>query len=316
MKNRAVFLDRDNTLIEDPGYISDPGQVRLMHGVTDALRQLGKMDYKLIVITNQSGIARGYFDEVKLKDIHNKLEQLLWVEDVSLDGIYYCPYHPEGVIGKYRMESELRKPNPGMLLKAAQDKDIDLSQSWMIGDSERDIQAGQAAGCKTIFIEPSVAYAKIKYEKVKADYSVNNLKEAVNIIKSRERKIAVSASNKDNVTATSQESEPVVKNESNYMTIDKDEEKMQVDKVQNDNDDRNYLREIHQILAAQQRQNMFSEFSSLNLIAGIIQMIVVFLALVAIWLVMKKSGTAYLYLQFAILGQLITLTLFMMQGRK
>ncbi|MHC4071411.1 MAG: D-glycero-alpha-D-manno-heptose-1,7-bisphosphate 7-phosphatase, partial [Planctomycetota bacterium] len=134
MPDKAIFLDRDNTLVEDPGYISDPDQVKLLDGVAEALVELKALGYKLIVVTNQSAVARGIITEEVLAEIHERLRQLLIEKNAFLDGIYYCPYHPEGVVAKYRKKSEYRKPNPGMLLEAADDMDIDLGQSWCIGN--------------------------------------------------------------------------------------------------------------------------------------------------------------------------------------
>ena len=132
--HKAIFLDRDNTLIEDPGYINHPDQVRLLDGVPEALLGFSRLNYKLILVTNQSGVARGILTEATLKEIHQRLQRLLGENGVSLDRIYYCPYHLEGAIEKYRKASEDRKPNPGMLLKAARDINIDLIRSWRWGE--------------------------------------------------------------------------------------------------------------------------------------------------------------------------------------
>ena len=150
MSNKAIFLDRDDTLIEDPGYLNHPEQVKLLEGVAEALIELRAMGYMLIVVSNQSAVARGVVSEKILGEIHNRLRQLLTERGAYLDQIYYCPYHPDGVIPKYRKESDWRKPNPGMLLAAADEMDIDLSQSGSIGDSSRDVEAWLRAGCKTI----------------------------------------------------------------------------------------------------------------------------------------------------------------------
>jgi D-glycero-D-manno-heptose 1,7-bisphosphate phosphatase len=116
MSNKAIFLDRDGTLIEDPGYLNHPEQVTLLEGVAEALIELRAMGYMIIVTTNQSAVARGIVSEKVLGEIHNRLRQLLTERGAYLDQIYYCPYHPDGVIPKYRKESDWRKPNPGMLL--------------------------------------------------------------------------------------------------------------------------------------------------------------------------------------------------------
>lgn len=151
--HRAVFLDRDNTLVDDSeGYLSDPRKVRLLPGVADALRRLADAGYLLIVVTNQSGIARGYYTIKAYEQVNEELARQLASHGVKLDAIYYCPYHRDGTVEPYIGDSEERKPNPGMLLRAARDLDIDLQASWMIGDTLSDMQAGRRAGCHTVFV--------------------------------------------------------------------------------------------------------------------------------------------------------------------
>lgn len=150
----AVFLDRDRTLIEDPGYISHPDQVRLLGGAAEAVSGLREAGFAVVVVTNQSGVARGLISEDGLKAIHLRMRDLLRAEGADLDGVYYCPYldGPEAVREQYRLASDLRKPRPGMLLLAADELGLDLGSSWAVGDSLRDVQAGRAAGCRTILI--------------------------------------------------------------------------------------------------------------------------------------------------------------------
>jgi len=187
MSNKAIFLDRDETLIEDPGYINNPDQVKLLDGVAEALIELKALGYKLVVVTNQSAVARGIVTEKVLGEIHDRLRQLLSRRNAFLDGIYYCPYHPDGVVPKYRKESDCRKPNPGMLRQAAAEMDIDLSQSWCVGNSLRDVEAGRRAGCRTILIDtPShqrSSSSSMFRAGVAPDHRAVNIKEAVNIIK-------------------------------------------------------------------------------------------------------------------------------------
>jgi D,D-heptose 1,7-bisphosphate phosphatase len=189
MPHKAIFLDCDGTLIEDHGYINHPDQVMLLAGVTDALVELRAMGYKLVVVSNQSGVARGIVTEKALAQIHSRLKKLLAEKNVSLDRIYYCPYHPDGVVEKYRKESDDRKPAPGMLLTAAKKMRIDLNQSWMIGDSDCDIEAGSQAGCRTILINYS-AHRRLEPPASNPDYRAVNMKEAVNIIKQHHRSTA------------------------------------------------------------------------------------------------------------------------------
>ena len=188
MSNKAIFLDRDDTLIEDPGYINNPDQVKLLPGVPRALAELKTMGYKLVLVTNQSAVARGIVTEKTLRNIHDRLEQLLAGNNACLDAIYYCPYHPDGVIPKYRKESDCRKPNPGMLLTAADEMDIDLSQSWMIGNGAHDVEAGLRAGCKTILIDPPSRQHQSLPGDPTPHYRAVNITEAVNIIKKYHRR--------------------------------------------------------------------------------------------------------------------------------
>lgn len=184
MSNKAVFVDRDNTLIEDPGYISEPSLVRLLPGVELAIKSLSQQGFKVVMVTNQSGIARGLLTEEALGQIHHELRRQLGDHGANLDGIYYCPFHPEGTVEKYTCDSELRKPKPGMLLAAAKDLDIDLSASWMVGDSPRDIEAGQRAGCRTIRVRThhDPASGENSDEDSQADYVVRNLVDAAKVI--------------------------------------------------------------------------------------------------------------------------------------
>lgn len=152
MPGRCVFLDRDNTLIADPGYISRPEQVRLLPGVGQAMRELGARGYRLVLVTNQSGIARGLLTVSDLERIHAELRRQLTEQGASLDAIYYCPYHPEGTVEPYMRKSIDCKPSPGMMVQAAMDLDLDLAASWMVGDSGRDIEAGRRGGCLTILL--------------------------------------------------------------------------------------------------------------------------------------------------------------------
>lgn len=151
----AVFVDRDHTLIEDPGYIHDPAQVRLLDGVPEAVARLRSAGYPVVVLTNQSGVARGLITEDQLAAIHQRLQDLLQAQGTGVDAIYYCPFldGPEAVRASYRRASELRKPQPGMFHLAASEMNLDLARSWMIGDSQRDVEAGRAACCKTILLD-------------------------------------------------------------------------------------------------------------------------------------------------------------------
>ena len=155
-KQKAVFLDRDGTINKYVGFLRDIGDFELLSGVAEAVKLINASGYLAIVVTNQPVIARGEVTVPQLQEIHNKMETLLGAEGAYLDAIYYCPHHPhkgyEGEVPELKIDCDCRKPKPGMLLKAAEEFNIDLSQSWMIGDGENDIKAGKAAGCKTALI--------------------------------------------------------------------------------------------------------------------------------------------------------------------
>lgn len=153
---RAVFLDRDNTLIHDPGYLKDPAQVRLLDGAAEATARLRRAGYAIVVVTNQSGVARGLMAESDVAAVNARMKELLVSGGGGLDGVYVCPYldGPDAIREEYRRDSELRKPRPGMLELAARELGLDLARSWMVGDSSRDIEAGRATGCQTVFVGP------------------------------------------------------------------------------------------------------------------------------------------------------------------
>ena len=155
-KQKAVFLDRDGTINKYVGFLRDIEQFELIPGVAEAIKKINASGYLAIVVTNQPVIARGELTREELREIHNKMETLLGSEGAYLDAIYYCPHHPhkgyEGEIPELKIDCDCRKPKPGMLLKAAEDFNIDLVDSWMIGDGANDIKAGKAAGCKTALI--------------------------------------------------------------------------------------------------------------------------------------------------------------------
>ena len=150
--NRAVFLDRDGTIVKDLVYSADPALLEPLPGVFVALKKLREAGYRLIVITNQSGIARGIFTEAALNQLHEIMLKLFRKNGVEIDGVYYCPHYPTGKVERYMRVCDCRKPAPGMILKAAAEHDIDLARSWMVGDRAADIGAGRAAGCRTIAV--------------------------------------------------------------------------------------------------------------------------------------------------------------------
>lgn len=155
-KQKAIFLDRDGTINKYVGFLTKPEDFELVPGTAEAIRMINNSGYLTIVVSNQPVIARGDCSFEELQIIHNKMETLLGNEGAFVDAIYYCPHHPdkgfEGERPDYKFECSCRKPMPGLLLQAAKDWNIDLSQSYMIGDSERDVKAGEAAKCKKSLI--------------------------------------------------------------------------------------------------------------------------------------------------------------------
>ena len=152
MTRPAVFLDRDGTLNVDVDYLRCPEQLELLPGTEQALADLSQAGFALVVVTNQSGIARGYLGEDTLEEIHASLERKLSLAGVQLSGIEYCPHLPESEHPAFGRTCSCRKPSPGMLLRAAERLNLDLGRSWMIGDSERDLEAGRAAGVRPILV--------------------------------------------------------------------------------------------------------------------------------------------------------------------
>ena len=156
-RQKAIFLDRDGTINKLVGFLTDIDDFKLNKGVADAIKKINQSDYLCIVVTNQPVIARGEVTFDQLKMIHNKMETLLGNDGAYIDGLYFCPHHPdsgfEGEVKELKIICDCRKPKPGMLLKAAKDFNIDLSESYMIGDRDNDVAAGSAAGCKCIKID-------------------------------------------------------------------------------------------------------------------------------------------------------------------
>ena len=374
MSEKAIFLDRDDTLIEDPGYINDPAQVKLLDGVPEALIQFNALGYKLIVVTNQSAVAHGIVTEKVLGEIHDRLKRLLADKNAFLDGIYYCPYHPEGVIPKYCKESNRRKPSPGMLLKAADEMDIDLSQSWCVGNSSRDIEAGLQAGCKTILIDMPPAHQKqsgpsLSPAGVNPDYKAVNIKEAVNIVKKYLRSPAEQQKQAQPVPTSQNEPAPQAAEEVSEIAepeqtapelrepeiqhteppkqpsepprhplelpkhpleppkqmlephLQPPEPQMQPPAKPQISADKNeeLLSSILLQLKSLQRAEMFGEFSVMRLMAGILQIVVLFCLLVTVWFLMspeRQDNSVFIALGFAVVFQLMTLTFYIMQEKK
>ena len=148
--NKAVFFDRDGVINEDYGYVGSIEQFEFIDGVFSALNELKKQGFLLILVTNQSGIARGMYTESDFCRVTSYMQQVLRLHGCGFNGVYYCPHHPEAQIPAYRVDCDCRKPKAGLFFQAEKDFNIDLTQSIVIGDSERDTKAGEVAGCKTL----------------------------------------------------------------------------------------------------------------------------------------------------------------------
>lgn len=151
--NPAVFLDKDGTLVENVPYNVDPGQMRLTPGAGEGLAALHRAGYRLIVISNQSGVARGYFPEEALEGVAERLGELFAETGVPLAGFHYCPHHPGGSVARYAVSCDCRKPAPGLILAAASEHNVDAGKSWFVGDLLDDVEAGRRAGCRTVLID-------------------------------------------------------------------------------------------------------------------------------------------------------------------
>jgi D-glycero-D-manno-heptose 1,7-bisphosphate phosphatase len=178
--NKAVFLDRDGVIIQEPPhYVHKPDQVKLIHGSIGAIKLLNENNFKVIVISNQAGVAYGYYLEKDVLLFNQLMKKELELYSAKIDAIYYCPHHPEAKIEKYRIDCNCRKPKPGMLKRSEIDLNIDLKLSFMVGDKKSDIDAGKIAGCKTILVLTGHGIEESKQNNIKYDFVANDIYSAV-----------------------------------------------------------------------------------------------------------------------------------------
>lgn len=328
MADAAVFFDRDGTLIEDPGYLNHPDQVRLLDGAAEALKELEQLGYKIVVVSNQSAVARGIVSEEMLARIHERLKELLALKGAALDGIYYCPYHPDGVIPDYTKDSDWRKPRPGMLRAAAAEMDLDLTRSWMVGDQPSDVGAGRAAGCRTILIRSGPATHDAKADS--PDHIAVNIREAAAMIRKSHRTAPSEPtvtipltgadadtdadSEPDEYTVTPVEAEQIAAGsfKADAATLADEPETSAGEVAQ-------LLADILEQLKRMQKSEMYSEFSVMRLLAGIVQVFVPFCLLLALWLFMSPDrdyNSIFVALGFGAVLQTMALTFYIMQGRR
>ena len=188
---RAVFLDRDGTVAEEVGYVNHVSRVRLLPGSAAALKRIREAGFLSVVVTNQAGVARDYFEEAIVHQANQRLRDLLAAEGASLDAIYYCPHHPREGTPPYRQDCDCRKPRPGMLLGAAGELGIDLTRSYMVGDGVVDVAAGRAAGVTSILVLTGYGRGHLEHRRhrwtVEPDHIAEDLGGAVDWILAREK---------------------------------------------------------------------------------------------------------------------------------
>ena len=179
---RAVFLDRDGTLIEEVGYLDRFEQIRLFPYSVDAVRMLNRAGFAVVVATNQSGVARGFFDEAFVGAVHERLGRTFAGGGASIEGFYHCPHHPDGPVPAYQKVCDCRKPRSGLLRRAASDLDLDLARSFVVGDRANDIEAGRAVGAAGVLVLTGYGTSVEADARGAARAVTNNLIEAVSWI--------------------------------------------------------------------------------------------------------------------------------------
>jgi D-glycero-D-manno-heptose 1,7-bisphosphate phosphatase len=175
---KAVFLDRDGTINKEVNYLNHPDQVKLISGSAEGIKLLNENGFTVVVITNQSGVARGIIEEESLPLIKDRLCSLLEEKGAIVDGYYYCPHYPDGKIEKYAFKCDCRKPEPGMLRKAAEDFDIDLKGSYVVGDKACDIKLGKNVGAVSIMVKTGYGEYEAENLELSPDYTADNLFDA------------------------------------------------------------------------------------------------------------------------------------------
>ena len=193
MKATAAFLDRDGTLNEEAGYINHVDRLKLIEGAPEAVALLRRHGLKAIVVSNQAGVARGYFPEALLPRLHERLRTLLRERGADLDAIYYCPHHPDVGEPPYRQNCECRKPKLGMIRRAEKELSIDVPNSYMIGDKLSDVEFGKRAGCKSILVLTGYGKGELEYNREKyngdPDYIADDILDAAKwIVKNSEQR--------------------------------------------------------------------------------------------------------------------------------
>jgi D-glycero-D-manno-heptose 1,7-bisphosphate phosphatase len=187
---KAIIMDRDGTLCEEVGYVNHVDRIRLMPRSAQAVKAANDAGFQTVVATNQAGVARGYFEETLIDEVHDRVREMLAAEGARLDGIYYCPHHPQVGPPAYRKECACRKPGTGMLERARDEMGIDLAASYMVGDTVKDLEAGRRAGATTVLVLTGYGKGELEYQShtwtVKPDHVAGDLLDAVHWILARE----------------------------------------------------------------------------------------------------------------------------------
>lgn len=299
MKRPAIFFDRDNTLIVCDGYLGDPEKVELMEGAAAAVAHARLLGFATVTISNQSGVARGMFDEAAVHAVNRRVDQALKEANSSavIDRHEFCPYHPDATVEEYKKESDLRKPKPGMILSAAEKLALDLSRSWVIGDAPRDVQAGQAAGCRTILLhQPDVKASPAASEQLSShpDYVAANLKEAMDFI---ERNINADSGASQSNPPSAERAKP---------------EPARVQPIESRLE--NLAEQILQELRKRNQESDYSDFSVSKLMAGIVQVLA--LAVLFISYLNRGDPSFGMLMLSAIFLQILTISLLIMGRQK
>jgi D-glycero-D-manno-heptose 1,7-bisphosphate phosphatase len=315
----AVFFDRDNTLIANDGYLGDPAGVVLVEGAPELVARVRDLGFATVVFSNQSGVARGMFGEDDVRAVNARFDQLLTASDPGavIDRHEFCPFHPEGTVEAYREESDLRKPGPGMIHQAAGALGLDLGRSWVVGDAPRDIEAGKAAGCRTILVShPSLSPSPAAEAQatVEPDYVVSSLQEAGDVI---EREVEITrtltgepppapAAPSTALGAGSATAMPTPEPNPSTRRSDQPRDERSFDRLES------IAEEILDEL--RRRDDVRADFSVTKLIAGIVQVI----ALATLFIAYLKRDTPSLTatLLTALIFQTLTIALLIMERQR
>lgn len=183
MGNQAVFVDRDGVIIQEPPhYAHEISQLNFISQSAAAIRLLNENGFMVVVVSNQAGIARGYYSEEEAILFNHVMRERLAQEGARIDAIYYCPHHPQATIERYRVNCDCRKPKPGMLVRAMKELNIDLNRSFVVGDKLSDIETGKSAGCHTILVKTGYGEEELRNDRFAGDHIASNLFDAAKYI--------------------------------------------------------------------------------------------------------------------------------------